>query len=353
MSQVTSAIFVVVFGLYAPLFTRCEVAGQDSKDQPLLLIVHQQSDFIDANRPSAGRSTTPGKVRSGTAIIGIRREDFGEPARPGWRVVTLEEPSRNGWVAVGAATPFDTRTKELSATAVSLRTIGPEDRKRVTLPELILLQDNPAVQQAWREVTDAISENETLPENDRLPEPYFARAEIWASVKNYSDSLQDYLTAIRYARKANRDLLTYSAYFDKLYDVAEKLQNVPVAATGAESDLSFAARRHYSEGYSKYFTGELQHALDRFDSAIRLAPDQPLYWYFRALTHRRLGDGQRAQHDALMGAYFERQFAPCRRRSLNHAFVRIQGEARTWLEAYRLGSPSHRLLRVYGLTASL
>lgn len=353
MPRQASSILSVLFGLHAALCTMSEVAGQDSEDQPSLLVVNQQSEFADAARSPASRSMTPSRVRSGTLIIGIRREGFGEPARAGWRVVTLEEPPRNGWVPVGAATQFERRAKELKATAISLHAIGSRNSKTLNLPELILLQHNPAVQQAWREVADAISENETLPEDERLPEPYFARAEIWASVKNYSDSLQDYLTAIKYARRANRDLLTYSAYFDKLYDVAERLQSMPVTATGAESDLSSAARRHYSEGYTKHFTGELQHALGHFDSAIRLDPDQPLYWYFRALTHRRLGDVQRAQHDALMGAYFERQFASSRRRSLNHAFVRVQGESRAWLESYRLGSPSHRLLRAYHLTASL
>ena len=51
-------------------------------------------------------------------------------------------------------------------------------------------------------------------------EPYFARTEIWSAVGNYSDSLQDYLTGIQYARQANRDLLSYSIYFDKLVNVA-------------------------------------------------------------------------------------------------------------------------------------
>jgi len=319
----------------------------------VFLIVHRQSEFVNAARPNDSRSVAPSIVRSRTAIIGIRREDLGEPARPGWRVVTLEEPPRNGWVPVGAVTPFDARGRELKAIAISLRATGSEKRKASTLPELISIQHKPDIQQAWQDAADAISENEALPENERIPEPYFARAGVWASVKNYSDSLQDYLTAIKYARKANRDLLTYSAYFDELYDVAEKLQEVPVPATGAESDFSSAARRHYGHGYSRFFAGEFQEALDRFDNAVQLAPDQPLYWYFRALTHRRLGDDQRAQHDALMGAYFERQCEPCRRRSLNHAFVRVQGETRMWLESYRLGLSGHRLMGVYELTASL
>jgi tetratricopeptide (TPR) repeat protein len=285
------------------------------------------------------------------AVVGICREPFGESARLGWRVVTLEDSPRQGWVSVGAVTPFATRAKELKATAMSLRAVGSAKRSAQSFPELILTQKNPAIQQAWRELSLAISENETLPESERLPEPYFARAEVWASVTNYSDSLQDYLTAIKYARKSNRDLLSYSQYFDKLYDVAEKLQKVPVPAVGAESDPSFAAKDHYSRGNSSYFTGDLQEALDRFDSAVQLAPDQPLYWYFRALTHRRLGDQQRAQYDALMGAFFERECPPWQRRSLHGALTRVQGEMRTWLESYRLGSPTNRLLREYDQVA--
>ena len=341
MSRATVLIVLAVLRLGALLCTESEVVGQDLQKQPMLLIVHRQCDLLDTAQPNASRSKLDSQVRSGTAIVGIRREDIGEPTRGGWHVVTLEEPPRNGWLPVGAVMPFDTRGKELKATAIALRAAH---RKAPTLPELILIQDNPAIQQAWREVSEAVAENETLPENERYPDPYFARAEIWASVNNYSDSLQDYLTGIAYARKANRDLLSYSAYFDKLLDVAEKLQELPVPAKGAHPDLSVLARQHYSQGYGHLFTGKLQEALDRFDNAVQLAPDQPLYWYFRALTQRRLGDDQRAQHDALMGAYFERQFAGWRQRSLDHAFIRVQGEWRMWLESFRLGWPSHRLL---------
>jgi tetratricopeptide (TPR) repeat protein len=193
-------------------------------------------------------------------------------------------------------------------------------------------------------VAAAISENETLPDSERLPEPYFARAEIWATAGNYSDSLQDYLYGISIVRVSARDLLSYSVQFDKLGDVADKLQKMPVPAAGAEPIYSSAAREHYSLGYGLFFRDDLRAALEHFDSAVQLAPDQPLYWYFRALTYHGLGDEQRAQHDALMGAFFERELAAWYRRSLHRAFIRIQGARRAWLESYRLGSPTPRLV---------
>lgn len=323
-----------------------QAAGGQS---PILLVVHQEAELQDESRLGAA-APVPVKLRSGTTLIGLRPESRGNPPRPGWRVVTMSDPACHGWVRAGVVSTISTRTKELRATAVALRATN-EGRKQ-SLPELILIQDSPAVQQAWREVSIAISENDALPESERLPEPYFARAEIWASVKNYSDSLQDYLTAIKYARTSNRDIISYSEYFDRLYDVAEKLQNIPVPAAGAESELHFAAQRHYGQGCSKFFVGDLWEALDRFDSAIQLAPDQPVYWFFRALTHKRLGDEERAQHDALLGASLERQFAPWRRRAMNGSLTRVQGTMRTWLESYRLGSPTNRLLSQYEVRVS-
>jgi hypothetical protein len=359
MARVTTLLLLTLTGICSATFCERAATGQDTSSQyPILLVVHQESELQDETRARASAKS----LRSGTALIGLRPQAIGDPARPGWRVVTLDEPPRHGWVRAGVVSTIGTRTKELKATAIALRATGFE--KRQSLPELILAQNNPAIQQAWREVSVAIFENDALLEDERLPEPYFARAEIWASVKNYSDSLRDYLTAIKYARKSNSNILSYSEYFDKLYDVAEKLQNIPVPAAGAESEMFFAAQRHYGHGISKFFTGDLREALDRFDSTVQLAPDQPVYWYFRALTHKRLGDEQRAQHDALMGASFERQydalmgasferqFGPWRQRALNDSLTRVQGPMRIWLESYRLGSPTNSLLRQYEVRVS-
>jgi hypothetical protein len=340
MVRAENLILLAVIGILVSPFGESVIMGQDShEDSSVLLVVHQQSELQDTSRSPAI------KLRSGTVVIGLRSEPFGAQSRAGWRVATLDEPPRYGWVRVGGVSTVNARVKQLKATAKALRAVGSDGKQ--SLPELILTQENPAIQKAWREVSIAILENDGLPENERLPEPYFARAEIWASVNNYSDALRDYLTAIGYARNSNRDTLSYSEYFDKLYTVSEKLQNMPAPAAGVELDTYYAARKQYSLGNTHFFSGELQNALHRFENSVQLAPDQPLYWYFRAMTHHRLGDEQRAQYDALLGATFERQLSRSSRRSMNGALTRVQGELRIWLESYRLGSPSNYLLRKY------
>ena len=92
--------------------------------------------------------------------------------------------------------PFDAFVVSLNKKADSFR--ASEHEKPDSLPELIRLQENQAVRKAWQEIEAAISENEALPERERLPEPYFARAEIWASVNAYAAAVQDYLTAIKW-----------------------------------------------------------------------------------------------------------------------------------------------------------
>ena len=346
MSRAISLCFLTLLGLAISVIPALQIMGQGAQQPSLLLSVHQQTDLVDPADPPAVKPTP---VRSGTMIIGLHRETYGEPPRPGWRVITLEETPRKGWVPAGFVAPFDTRVKELEAVAILLRQIKPGNEKKLTLPELILIQDKPVVKEAWTIVADAIAENELLPENERLPEPYFARAEIWASVKNYSDSLQDYLTALQYARRAKRDLLSFSNYFDKLYHVAGKLREVPLPPSGGEPDLLQSARRHFGHGCGQFHAGYLENALDGFVNAVQLAPDQPLYWYFRALTHRRLGDNQRALHDVLMGAHFERIYEVRHRTAVDRTLVNVQGESRIWLETFRRGSPSQRLLQLHNV----
>lgn len=344
MARATTLILLILTVMFCGGFFEGLVFGQgQSINVPVLLVVQQDAEVYEGT----GAKVLAKKLRSGTALIGLRPQGFGDPVQPGWEVVSPDDASFRGWVRGSYVSTIDFRIKELQATAISLR--AGSSGKKQSLPELISLQNSPATKRAWLEVSDAISENEALPEDERLPEPYFARAEIWASAKNYSDSLQDYLTAIKYARKSNRDILTYSEYFDRLYDVAEKLQNIPVPAQGGEILPQIAARAHFDQGYRSFFGGQLVEAVDRFDSAVQLAPDQPLYWYFRALTHKRLGDEPRAQHDALMGASFERQLVSFRRLDLNKDLTRVQGSMRTWLETFRLGSPTGRLLRKYAV----
>ena len=323
-----------------------------AQDRPELLIVHQNTRLHDSQFESTASTKSPSRLRAGTAVVGIRQEEAGKPARSGWQIATLEAPPRYGWASASAVTPYATRGRQLKATAVSLyapRPDQPKPNQPKTLPELIKIQGNSEIKQAWREVVDAFSKNEKLPEAERLPEPYFARAEIWTSANNYVSAIDDYVEGIKYARKSDRDILTYSRYFDKLQNVAEKLQSLPVPARGVETNLAQKAQQHFNRGCSYFFSGKFFLARESFDNALQLAPAEAGYWYFRALAQRASDDPQRAQHDALMGSYFERKLSRYRRRDLNRTLMRVQGAQRVWLDSYRLGSPTNQLLRDYGI----
>ncbi|WP_372717699.1 hypothetical protein [Novipirellula sp.] len=301
-----------------------------------LLVVHRNCDVIPpADMPNRGSST----LVANTVVSGIREETFGQPKRNYWLVGSVENSSTIGWVSAGAVTTLDSRAKELQARAIYQSRLQPSDSESLTnVPTIIAIQNNPTINKAWAEIQSAIADNDALPESDRLPDPYLARAEIWASVGNDSSALQDYLTAIDLIRDSDRDLQSYSRYLDTLYSVARRLQSAPVPASGSEPDLYTAARHHYGFGCTKFFAGDYFGALNDFDNAVQLAPTKPRYWYFRSLSRRATGDLQRAQHDALIGAYFERQLNDIDRRSLSGSLFKIQGESRLWLEAYRLGS---------------
>ena len=59
-------------------------------------------------------------------------------------------------------------------------------------PLVIREQRDERIRVAWDKIQQAISANETLPEEKRVPEPYFARAEIWTAVHNYPEAMKDY-----------------------------------------------------------------------------------------------------------------------------------------------------------------
>ncbi len=309
-----------------------------------LLVVHQQTELVLAGPlAQADEPTAAQWLKGGTTVLGIRKEPVGQAGEARWLVRTDDAHPQQGWVSASDATPLRSYVSELKARAVALR--SDSGTKLSSLPDLIVIQNNPAIRQAWERVAEVVAENEKLPLQERLPEPYFARAEIWASVKNYFAALQDYLTGIRYARSSGRDVASYAAYFEKLAAVAESLESNPVPAAGGEArqDWMAMARRHFSLGFSDYFAGAYFESLKHFDNCVALAPDEPHFWYFRALAHRAIGESDRARHDALLGAHFEND-AYAARRLMNVRLSRVQGPDRSWLERHRAGVATFHLV---------
>jgi tetratricopeptide (TPR) repeat protein len=277
-------------------------------------------------------------------FVGTEQRQFGTAdALSSYRLVRPVWPgtSFSGWIASDDLDRPSLRVSELTSL--------PSDSNRLDLPEVIRLQKNEAVKQAWKEVQQAMAENQTL--KQQLPEPYFARAEIWSAVNNYDGAMRDYLTATRLAREAGQDLATYSSYFEKLYEALDNWDRVPKPpTTGASDNYCFLARDHFSHGFSDFWRNDLQSAVRRFDNAVQLCPQNPVYWYYRAVTFKRSGDDRRAQHDACFGAYVEKKGEGRYESDVAHAFQRLQGDLRQWLEEFRLGDCSHRIVEGVPLT---
>ena len=237
-----------------------------------------------------------------------------------------------GWVKSKDTVPLQqlgdaTRTKAKSTEALhaSEAQVLWEDP-----PALMRLHD---AEQRWREIQAMIVAAERT--GVELPEPYLARAELWASVHNHEEAMKDYLTAVRIAleKAPPNDVATTVRYFQTLYTAIGKYNSLPKAPAPGE------AAHHYGLGVHAFRDGKLIYAWRRFSDAIYLDPQNPTYYYFRALTQLRLGDMQSAERDARVGSYYEHQMATRRRAEIDHALHFVQGQDRLWLERFRCGEP--------------
>jgi tetratricopeptide (TPR) repeat protein len=89
----------------------------------------------------------------------------------------------------------------------------------------------------------------------------------------------------------------------------------------------------FSRGYSAFFVGMSDEALDYFVSAIRQDPKNSLYRYYLALTLRKLGRPADAETQVRVGRRFE---SPTWRYGIGSSLQRVQGPDRDWLERLRL-----------------
>ena len=283
------------------------------------------------------------KLRAGTVVIGsiANTDEVGRGKNQQYDIATTEDPPRVGRVSSSFVMP-------LSAYAVRLveqrmQPSGEATTKESYRPWLIQFQENPSVFAAWQNVNELIASNQQLPEDQELAEPYFARAELWAAVENYADAIQDYITGIKILKARGASPDKYLKYVEKLSVAVRNLEANPVPAIGARLGWEEAALEHYKLGYTAYFMREYEKCLVHFSNSVAMDPQKPHYWYFRALAHRGLGNDQQAQHDALLGASFERQL-PADAVSMNQRLFRVQGPARTWLEKFRNGLMALHLL---------
>ena len=216
----------------------------------------------------------------------------------------------------------------------------------------ILIQRLPEAQRNdWRLLNEAIQTAER--EGVAVPDAYVARAELWTVAGDTSKAVEDFRKAADLAVAASRSPLEQSAYLRLLRDALERLEKAPKPAEGARANDYVAAQTHFGVGCRLFWSHDVADAEREFVDAIALNPKEPIYWYYRALARRQNGDLHRAAHDALIGCFLERS-RYVRDAEIGRALQRVQGYDRAWLETYRLGDPSQRLLHLElsSLTAS-
>jgi len=310
-----------------------------------LLIVFQAEVLRDemGNQLTGEVGGDEHRLSAGTVVVcdeshSSRGKAAGERLR---YVMTTESQPREGWISQRFTMPVADYAGKLAASRAAPNAEGESDA--FYRPWLIRFQDNPAVLDAWDSVSQLIASNERMPADERLPDPYFARAAIWVAVENYADAIQDYITGIDLARKRGQAAEFYLPYVEKLAVAIRKLESNPVPVAGAMLGWQNAAKQHFALGYTTFFTGDYKECLPHFTNSITLDPTQPHYWYFRALTQRALGNRGQAQHDALLGVHFEQQLKE-KTISMDQKLFRVQGERRTWLEKYRNGLMAFHLV---------
>ena len=321
--------------LYSSLFiflSLFSTEGEEQASQPpasgILFVVRSTTLFV---------VSTDGRIAS---TICIPARSFVRGASP-----SVESPrGLDSYVFVTAYSGGAVSTGWIwSGSIVDLGTIKPmpdRGRKQTSsrdVPELIRSQPE-RIQKAWNEVNSAVDESKKL--RKELPEPYLARASIWAEAGNFDSALQDYLKAADIVLEAGQEPGKASRYFATFQ---RALQRLDLKQKGSnESD----ARDHYNKGRSAASARELEVALEHFDNAVQIAPGEPLHWYYRALTHKLRGDERRAIHDVRIGVFLESS-PPMSAKYIGQVpehLETVQGPLRYWLDGFRDADPASRYL---------
>lgn len=279
-------------------------------------------------RESDGRWQAVATLHEGTMVSTVDSRVAKLPATKARHVMRVRSISQGGgewlWVTADALT-------EVSPTN-PVRSRG-GNHVVGELPPNIQHQSK-AIQEAWLEVQEAVAENERL--ELRLPDPYFARAEILAGIRDFDAALRDYLRAVELADEAGQDVVQHRSYFARLKQLLLAYDATP------RPPANGMGRDHYIAGVHAYWQGDTEVSISHLTNAIAVEPQKPIYWYFRALANKKSGQEVRARHDALMGAHVEWRDGEAD--LLGGSLQRVQGNSRSWLEDYRRGDPRQRLL---------
>ena len=192
------------------------------------------------------------------------------------------------------------------------------------LPFLIARQSE-TVQEAWRTVDELVRENASLEQS--LPDPLLARADLWATVGNHEEALDDYLQATKLLFAMRPSLVEQSRALNRLSDALERLSKRPRPEYPYEADDAFW------HGVRNFENHRLEAAAAFFAEATRLMPSDAVYRAYRGITLKRLGQAIDAERQLAVAASILRR-PDCLERERSGFHIRlenIQGSERRWI----------------------
>jgi hypothetical protein len=121
--------------------------------------------------------------------------------------------------------------------------------------------------------------------------------------------------------------------FARFLGIGLALAGAAVAPSSLNAQETSDLNRLYSQGVNAYFAGRSSEAESYLSQALSLEGNNPLIYYFRALSLMRMGRVDEARGDMMVGANIEAQ-AP-QRFAVGRTLERVQGGHRLMLEQYR------------------
>lgn len=167
------------------------------------------------------------------------------------------------------------------------------------------------------------------------PEIYFIRGTVANVCCSYDDALLDYFEGFEcLSRVKTKNPADYNIYFS---EIRKALSNSAAISESVEKNRKSAALVCFNYGYSAFWEGRYDESAILFTGAILDNDRDPIYWYYRALAWKRLGEVCKADMDAIKGAHVEREVFGKRMPVIGVLLQRVQGEERRWLEYKRIG----------------
>lgn len=217
---------------------------------------------------------------------------------------------------------------------LSATTVAETSHAAGRVPHLIA-RHSPQLRAAWQDVDQLLEENSRLAVP--LPDPYFARGDLWAVAGAHEDALADYVAGTRLLLKSRPNLLDQSRALQRVAQGLNRLIRQPKPDYPLESEQSFQL------GLNSYYRGDVVTAREFFAEATRMNPGEPGYRALHALALRRIGRDVDAERQliALRAVLWRGDDVDQQRRTLYWRLARIQGPERRWLEQ-RLVAPGNQ-----------